>query len=89
MFDRAAHERPSPPRENALTILVDGDRYAIDGDRLAVLAWDWQQPVQDVSNRPFYTRKVVAVPSRPLSLSLVSLPEGKYRLQVRRMTWAG
>ena len=38
MFDRAAHERSSPPRENALSLVVDGDRFGIDGDRLAVVA---------------------------------------------------
>ena len=37
MFDRAAHERASPPRENARSILVDGDRYGIDGDRLVTV----------------------------------------------------
>jgi NAD+ diphosphatase len=37
MFDRAAHERSSPPRDHALSILVDGDRYGIDGERLATI----------------------------------------------------
>ncbi|HET8772767.1 MAG TPA: NAD(+) diphosphatase [Thermoanaerobaculia bacterium] len=37
MFDRAAHERSSPPRESALSLVVDGDRFAIDGDRLATV----------------------------------------------------
>ncbi|HEX6101133.1 MAG TPA: NAD(+) diphosphatase [Thermoanaerobaculia bacterium] len=35
MFDRTAHERSSPPRENARSLVVDGDRFGIDGDRLA------------------------------------------------------
>ena len=39
-FDRAAHERISPLRENARSLLVDGDRFAIDGDRLATVARD-------------------------------------------------
>ena len=37
MFDRAAYERSSPPRENARSLLVDGDRYGIDGERLATV----------------------------------------------------
>lgn len=40
MFDRAAHERASPPRENALALLVQGDRFAVDGDRLATTLRD-------------------------------------------------
>ncbi len=34
MFDRAAHERSSPPRENARSLVVDGDRFGVEGDRL-------------------------------------------------------
>ena len=57
---------------------------ALDGNQVSLLAWDWQQPSQGVSNRPFYTRKIVPKPSRSLSITVTSLPEGKYRLQVRR-----
>ena len=38
MFDRAGHERASPPRENAIALIVDGDRFGIAGDRLATIA---------------------------------------------------
>lgn len=62
----------------------DNALAARDGDRITVLAWDWQQPVQDVGNRSFYTRKLAATPARPLSLRLANLPKGKYRLQLRR-----
>ena len=34
MFDRAGHERSSPPRENARSVVVDGDRFGVEGDRL-------------------------------------------------------
>jgi NAD+ diphosphatase len=40
MFDRAAHERSSPPRENALSLVVDGDRFGIEGERLATVERD-------------------------------------------------
>jgi xylan 1,4-beta-xylosidase len=57
---------------------------AIDGDQIAVLAWDWQQPHQEVSNRPFYTRKLPATAARPISLRFANVPQGKYRLQIHR-----
>lgn len=37
MFDRAAHERSSPPRENARSLVVDGERFGVDGDRLLTI----------------------------------------------------
>ena len=65
--------------------LTDGNALASrDGDRLTVLGWDWQQPVQDVSNRPFYTRKLAATKARPLGVRVSNLPAGKYRVQLRR-----
>jgi len=65
--------------------LSDGNALAArDGNRITVLAWDWQQPVQDVSNRSFYTRKLVATQSRPLKLTMTHVPVGKYRLQLHR-----
>jgi NAD+ diphosphatase len=38
MFDRSAHERSSPPRDNAICIVVHGDRFGVDGDRLITIA---------------------------------------------------
>jgi len=46
--------------------------------------WDWTQPVQDVSNRPFYTRPLPSTPVRPLQLALRHLAPGWYRLQAYR-----
>ena len=40
MFDRSAHERSSPSRENALSVVVDGDRFGIAGDCLATIESD-------------------------------------------------
>ncbi|MBO9716730.1 MAG: beta-xylosidase [Pseudoxanthomonas sp.] len=57
---------------------------AVDGTRIAALAWDWQQPVQAVSNTPFYTRQVSATDSRPVVFRLAQVPAGTYRLQVKR-----
>jgi xylan 1,4-beta-xylosidase len=57
---------------------------SVDERKITILAWDWQQPVQDVSNRPFYTRKLVARPAVPLSIHLKSIQPGSYRLKVHR-----
>lgn len=65
--------------------VADGLAWAsVDGGEIALLAWDWQQPEQAVSNRPFFTRKIPARGAAPLSIGLQHLPAGRYRLQVRR-----
>jgi xylan 1,4-beta-xylosidase len=63
------------------------DAHAIlstDGAGVAALVWDWHQPEQKVSNRPFYTRVVPAVAEAPLRLAFARLKPGRYRLVVRR-----
>lgn len=40
VFDRCAHERASPPLDNARSVVVEGDRFGIDGARLATVAGD-------------------------------------------------
>jgi len=63
----------------------DGQVFAArDGDRVAVLAYDWRQPQQSVSNRPFYTKLHPATDIAPLKLRLSGLKQGSYRLRVRR-----
>ncbi|KQR12630.1 beta-xylosidase [Xanthomonas sp. Leaf148] len=57
---------------------------AVDGKRIAALVWDWQQPVQAVSNTPFYTKLVAATESAPLQLRMTNVPAGNYTLQVRK-----
>jgi xylan 1,4-beta-xylosidase len=57
---------------------------AVDGRRIAALMWDWQQPVQSVSNKPFYTRLVPATVSKPIAFRFEHVPQGTYRLQVRK-----
>jgi xylan 1,4-beta-xylosidase len=46
--------------------------------------WDFQQPQQKVSNRPFYSRIVPAEPAPSLELSVSHLKSGSYRLKVHR-----
>ncbi|QUD89378.1 GH39 family glycosyl hydrolase [Phenylobacterium montanum] len=57
---------------------------AVDDDRVAALVYDWTQPDQKVSNRPFYTRLHPSAPAAPARLRLAGLRPGAYRLRVRR-----
>jgi len=57
---------------------------AVDGERIAVLAWDWQQPQQALSNTPFYTRKLPAGSAAALAVHLKNVAPGRYRLQLHR-----
>jgi xylan 1,4-beta-xylosidase len=62
----------------------DNAMVAVDGRYTAALVWDWHQPVQDVSNKPFYTRLVPATVSAPVRLAFAHVAPGRYRLQVYR-----
>jgi xylan 1,4-beta-xylosidase len=67
--------------------LATGDpnaKVAVDGHRTAALVWDWHQPVQTVSNKPFYTRPQPSRPSAPIWLRLSQLMPGRYHLQTFR-----
>ncbi len=65
--------------------LQDSQAFAaLDHDRLAAVIWDFQQPQQKVSNRPFYRRIVPAVPAPSLHVSISHLGSSSYRLQVHR-----
>ncbi|HEY2857151.1 MAG TPA: beta-xylosidase [Terracidiphilus sp.] len=54
------------------------------GDVTGVI-WDFEQPDQRVSNRPYYTKPVPSHPAAPVHLRVASLlPNADYRLQVYR-----
>jgi len=57
---------------------------SVDDQRIAVLAWDWQQPHQELSNTPFYTRKLPAGSAAPLAIRLKHVVPGGYHLRVHR-----
>ena len=58
---------------------------AKEGNVTAVI-WDFEQPDQKVSNRPFYTKVIPAHPAAPVHLQLTHLvPNTAYRLEVRRV----
>ncbi|WP_371876824.1 beta-xylosidase [Sphingomonas sp. DG1-23] len=52
--------------------------------RTAALLWDWQQPKQELSNRPFFTKVLPAREARPVELHFSGLAPGSYRITVRR-----
>jgi xylan 1,4-beta-xylosidase len=57
---------------------------ATDRGRTGVLFWDWQQPKQELSNRPFFTRVLPAQAARSAEVRFRGLAGGSYRLTVRR-----
>ncbi|MHA6720497.1 GH39 family glycosyl hydrolase [Sphingomonas sp. RS6] len=64
-----------------------GDRYswaANDQGHVSAVVWDWHQPEQKLSNRPFYTRLVPAKPEAPALVDFAGLKRGAYRLRVYR-----
>jgi xylan 1,4-beta-xylosidase len=68
--------------------IATSDPHAIftakDGN-FAALIWDFEQPEQKVSNRPFYTKVVPAHPAEPVELRVMHLaPSTDYRLEVHR-----
>jgi xylan 1,4-beta-xylosidase len=59
--------------------------FATDGRNFEALIWDFEQPQQSVSNRPFYTKVVLAHPAAPVTLKVQHLkPHASYRLEVHR-----
>src|SRR5262249_54137236 len=48
----------------------------VEGKKVAALLWDWQQPEQRVSNRPFYTRLQPAADTATAHLEFKHLAPG-------------
>lgn len=57
---------------------------AVDDGKIAALVWDFEQPVQALSNRPYYTKVQPALPAPPVTLVLGGLKPGPYRLRAHR-----
>ena len=54
-------------------------------ENLTAVIWDFEQPDQKVSNRPFYTKPVPAHPAAPVKLKVTRLSRNAtYRLEVYR-----
>jgi xylan 1,4-beta-xylosidase len=58
---------------------------ATDGKGVEAVVWDFEQPYQSVSNRPFYTKVVPSHKAAPVELKMEHLVSGaEYRLEVYR-----
>ncbi|AJP74423.1 beta-xylosidase [Sphingomonas hengshuiensis] len=57
---------------------------ATDKGRTGVLLWNWQQPRQESSNRPFFTTVLPAQAAAATEVRFSGLARGSYRLTVRR-----
>jgi xylan 1,4-beta-xylosidase len=58
---------------------------AADGGNVTAVIWDFEQPEQKVSNRPFYTKVIASHPAAPVEMKVTHLAAGvKYRLEVYR-----
>jgi xylan 1,4-beta-xylosidase len=55
-----------------------------DGEKVTAVLWDFEQPVQATSNRPFYTRVIPAHAAAPVDLKLTHLKPGNYRVEIFR-----
>jgi xylan 1,4-beta-xylosidase len=58
---------------------------AVEGGNLSAVIWDFEQPVQNLSDRPFYTKLLPAHEAAPVQLRVTHLaPSAAYRLEVHR-----
>jgi xylan 1,4-beta-xylosidase len=58
---------------------------AVQGHNFTAVVWDFEQPKQNVSNRPFYTRLLPSIPEAPVELHVAHMfPLARYRLEVHR-----
>jgi len=69
--------------------LITSDSQALlstQSGNVAAIIWDFEQPEQKVSNRPFYTKLVPSHTAPPVELHFSHLaPHATYRLQVYRV----
>lgn len=65
--------------------MQDSQAFAATKDgSVAAVIWDFEQPEQKVSNRPFYSRIVPATATSPLDVIFSHLEPDNYRLKVCR-----
>jgi xylan 1,4-beta-xylosidase len=65
--------------------VADGQAFASsNGRRIATVIWNWTQPKQDLSDRPFYTKVRPSAPADPVRIKFEHLKPGRYRLTVHR-----
>jgi len=72
-------------RGNEIPSADDKVLAAVDGDKTAVVAWDWQHPDQKGnSNSIFFGKPVPNGPAAAIKLALRKLKPGAYKLELRR-----
>lgn len=65
--------------------VADPQVFAAAGNgNVSAVVWDFQSPVQKLSNRSFYGRIVPAAPAPSVELSVRHIKPGSYQLKVRR-----
>jgi len=67
--------------------ILTADRRAFAAGKpgeLSIVFWDFDQPRQAVSNRPFYGRIIPATSTQPVELKFDHLKPGSYQIEVRR-----
>ncbi len=70
---------------NTLSTNDPQSMIAVQGSSLHALFWDFKQPVQNVSNHPFYTKLVKATPAPPIKFNVTHLkPETRYQIEIHR-----
>lgn len=70
---------------NTITTQDMQSMVATNGKSVEAVVWDFEQPQQNVSNRPFYTKVVLAHAAVPVQLKVEHLvPQREYRLRVYR-----
>lgn len=58
---------------------------AVQSGRVTAVLWDFEQPKQDVSNHPFFTRVLPATPAESIALHVDHLkPRSAYRVAIYR-----
>jgi xylan 1,4-beta-xylosidase len=58
---------------------------AVNDKGVEAVIWDFRQPQQNVSNRPFYTKLIPSVPTEPIEFHVIhASPLTRYRLDVYR-----
>jgi xylan 1,4-beta-xylosidase len=72
-------------RGKAIPSTDDKVLAAVDGDKTAIVAWDWQPPDQKESgNSVFFRKPLPNGPAPAIKLALNHLKPGTYRLELRR-----
>jgi xylan 1,4-beta-xylosidase len=51
---------------------------------VSAVIWDFQQPHQNLSNRPFFTRLVPAAPAPTIDVSVCHIKPGNYQVKIYR-----